>query len=106
MVDVVEKGTGQAAAVAGLSIAGKTGTARKVINGQYVTGAYSSSFVGFFPAENPEILISIVVGYPKGGEISGGKVAAPSFARMAPKIAQRLDVHMSRPEILSVRRPE
>jgi len=60
MTRVVEEGTGQAAAVPGLPIAGKTGTARKVINQQYVPGAYCSSFIGCFPSEDPEVLISVV----------------------------------------------
>ncbi len=108
MVDVVDIGTGKNAAVPGLRIAGKTGTARKVINGQYVDGAYSSSFVGFFPADKPEVLISVVVGYPKGGKFGGGVVAAPAFARIARKVAQQLDVVVERvpAPIISVRRPE
>ncbi|MEM6884639.1 MAG: penicillin-binding protein 2 [Verrucomicrobiota bacterium] len=106
MVDVVEYGTGTKAAVPGVRVAGKTGTARKFINGQYVEGAYSSSFIGFFPAENPEVLISVVVGYPKGGEYGGGVVAAPSFGRMARKIAQHLDVVTEPASIMTARRPE
>jgi len=102
----VDYGTGTNAAVPGIRIAGKTGTARKVINGQYVDGAYSSSFIGFFPAENPEILISVVVGYPKGGKYGGGVVAAPSFGRIARKVAQHLDVDVTRAQIMTARRPK
>ncbi|MEM1159004.1 MAG: penicillin-binding protein 2 [Verrucomicrobiota bacterium] len=106
MVDAVNYGTGIQAAVPGIRIAGKTGTARKVINGQYMDGAYSSSFIGFFPAENPQILISVVVGYPKGEEYGGGVVAAPAFGRMARKVAQHLDVETSRSTVLSAWRTE
>ncbi|MDZ4789288.1 MAG: penicillin-binding protein 2 [Blastochloris sp.] len=98
MKHVVEEegGTGKAARVKDFTAAGKTGTAWKIVNGQYPKGVYYSSFVGFLPADNPEFLVSIVVDEPKArqsgkGNIPyGGKVAAPSFGRIATQVAEEL----------------
>lgn len=107
MVGVVEEGTGRSAAVPGLQLAGKTGTARKVINGQYMPGAYCSSFIGFFPAEEPEVLISVVVDYPKGDKYYASQVAAPVFGKIAERVARHLDVFIQEPEpVLTVRRDQ
>ncbi|MEM6821146.1 MAG: penicillin-binding protein 2 [Verrucomicrobiota bacterium] len=105
---VVSEGTGKAAAVSGLQIAGKTGTARKVINGQYAAGAYCSSFVGFFPAQAPEILVSVVVDYPKGDQYYSSQVAAPAFGRIASRIAQHLDIGLTQEPspVVTARRPQ
>ena len=58
---VVTDGTGSLAKVPGYSVAGKTGTAQKVVNGRYVKGVYVSSFIGFLPAEDPRVLIVVVL---------------------------------------------
>jgi len=79
---VVTDGTGRAAAVSGLRIAGKTGTAQKTINGTYARGKYRASFVGFFPADDPQVAIVVILDEPsKSGY--GGVVAAPIFGRIA-----------------------
>ena len=83
---VVEKGTGVDAKIAGFSIAGKTGTAQRLVNGEYSSGAHNSSFVGYFPAEDPVILIAVIVDNPKSGEYYGGKVAAPIFQKIATRV--------------------
>jgi cell division protein FtsI (penicillin-binding protein 3) len=79
---VSEKGTASRAQVEGLRIAGKTGTARKVKNGRYAPGAYRASFVGFFPADDPEVALLVVMDEPEGAYY-GGAVAAPVFQRIA-----------------------
>lgn len=104
MCAVVDEGTGAAGAVPGLRIAGKTGTARKVIAGQYAPGAYYSSFVGFFPAENPQVVVSIVVDYPKGDKYYASQVAAPSFSRIATRVARHLDVIQEERPVITARR--
>ena len=85
--DVVEHGTGVKARIDGIRIAGKTGTAQqynpKVRS--YRTGRYVASFVGFFPAENPEFAMIVVVFEPKKGYY-GGQVAAPIFRNIAYQI--------------------
>jgi cell division protein FtsI (penicillin-binding protein 3)/stage V sporulation protein D (sporulation-specific penicillin-binding protein) len=75
----VEGGTGKAARVNGIPVAGKTGTAQLAASGTYVKGRYASSFVGFWPYEKPEYLLLIVLGEPKGSKYYGGEIAAPVF---------------------------
>ncbi|MCK5457114.1 MAG: penicillin-binding protein 2, partial [Melioribacteraceae bacterium] len=85
MKEVVEDGTGTEAYISGLSIGGKTGTTQKLINKQYSNKEYNSSFVGFFPVEDPQIVILIVVSSPEVGRY-GGKVAAPIFHEITKRI--------------------
>ena len=91
---VSEEGTAEAAQVPGYEVAGKTGTARKVVQGNYAEGKYRSSFIGFLPADKPEFLISILVDEPKGKVYYGGKVAGPSFKNIATQVAEQL--HLNR----------
>ena len=78
---VVGKGTGTAAAIPGVSAAGKTGTAQKLKNGSYHQGAYVSSFVGFFPADKPKIAAIVVIDEPTTAYYAS-MVAAPVFSRI------------------------
>lgn len=78
MISVTQKGgTGQAGAVPGYDVAGKTGTARKAINGHY-EGKYVASFVGFAPAKNPRLIVAVSIDEPVGSYY-GGTVAGPVF---------------------------
>ncbi len=85
---VVERGTGTEARMDEVKIAGKTGTSQKIVNGEYSKQFYTSSFIGYFPAENPQIVISVVVDAPMAGQIYGGKVAAPVFKKIAERLIQ------------------
>ncbi|MDX1439493.1 MAG: penicillin-binding protein 2, partial [Rubricoccaceae bacterium] len=92
---VSEDGTAELAGVEGLRVAGKTGTARTATGGSY-SRRYRSSFVGFFPVEEPEVAILVVYDNPQNGYY-GGTVAAPVFGRIArrwvgtfPSIAERV----------------
>lgn len=93
---VSDKGTAAGAAVAGFTIAGKTGTAQKVDpNGGYDRGKYVVSFTGFMPYERPEFVGLVVLDDAKTKtpeENYGGKVAGPIFARIAEKAARYLDL--------------
>ncbi len=83
---VAEKGgTGEAANVPGFKVAGKTGTALKTkTDGKgYVSGAYVSSFAGYFPADKPEIVAYVVVDNPRENGKYASQVAAPLFAEIA-----------------------
>ena len=80
MKKVVEEGTGRMARVQGISIAGKTGTAQKAVEGKY-TNHYHSIFVGFFPSDDPKYTILVHIDDPKG-EYLGGEVAAPLFSKI------------------------
>ncbi len=82
---VSDSGTGEFAQVDGLSIAGKTGTAKKVVNGRY-TNKYRGSFVGFFPVEDPKYVCLILLDEPKPVGY-GGYTAGPIFRQIATRIA-------------------
>jgi cell division protein FtsI/penicillin-binding protein 2 len=86
LTGVVERGTGADAKVEGVTVAGKTGTAQRLVDGKYSNNSHNGSFVGFFPAEDPQVLITVILNNPKSGEFYGGKVAAPIFKRIAEKI--------------------
>jgi len=80
---VVEAGgTASEVEVPGYQLAGKTGTAEKAENGGYSETDYVASFVGFAPAEDPELLVAVIVDEPLY-EHSGGAVAAPVFGEIA-----------------------
>lgn len=89
---VVVRGTGTKAALDGYTVAGKTGTAAKLINGVYSQTAYNASFVGFVPSRNPVLTIVVVVDTPRGGAYFGGDVAAPIFNRIAQAALRQLHV--------------
>ena len=74
-------GTAQEASVPGYTLAGKTGTAEKPENGTYSKTDFVASFIGFAPAHNPRLLVSVMVDEPRG-DIYGGTVAAPAFERI------------------------
>ena len=106
MVKAMTDGTGKRAALPGYTVAGKTGTARKhVENKGYVEGRYVVSFMGFFPAENPELLGLIVIDDPKSEDLDlyGGTIAAPAFKSIAREAATILGINPDRPEELTSR---
>ncbi len=76
LVGVVEDGTGTRAGLSTFAVAGKSGTTRAWSNGSYEEGAYFSSFVGFFPAEDPQMVIMVKLDRPEGA-FYGGATAAP-----------------------------
>jgi cell division protein FtsI (penicillin-binding protein 3) len=84
MEKVVEEGTGERAKVAGYTVAGKTGTAKKLVNGSYRGHSdYNVSFVGFVPSRKPAFTIVVVVDSPHRVSPYGGVVAAPIFQKIA-----------------------
>jgi len=99
---VSDAGTAEGAQVPGYEVAGKTGTARKVVGGEYAVGKYRSSFIGFLPAEKPEFLVSILVDDPKGKVYYGGLVAGPAFKNIATQVAEQL--HLNRGASVVARR--
>jgi len=88
---VSPEGTAPKAALEHYVVAGKTGTAQKAENGHYVHDKFFSSFVGFFPADNPELCISIMLDEPKQGYY-GGQTAAPVFKQIAERAANYLNI--------------
>ncbi len=87
---VSSDGTAPKAALDHYTVAGKTGTAQKVEGGAYVR-KYVASFIGFFPADNPELCISIVLDEPREGYY-GGQVAGPVFKEVAERAANYLNI--------------
>ena len=84
MEGVVERGTAKRAQIAGFTIAGKTGTAQKLVNGSYRGhGQYNASFVGFVPSRDPLVAIVVVIDSPRAHGYYGGLVAAPVFKNIA-----------------------
>jgi len=90
-------GTAAQAALEYYDVAGKTGTAQKAGRGGYMPGKYFSSFIGFFPADNPELCISIVLDEPQHGYY-GGQVAAPVFRQFAELAANHLNIRPDKTE--------
>jgi cell division protein FtsI/penicillin-binding protein 2 len=93
---VSPEGTAPKAGLEGFDVAGKTGTAQKIENGQYVS-KYYSSFIGYFPASNPEISILVSLDDPSGGAFYGGSVAGPVFRAVAEKVAEYLGMEPQTP---------
>jgi cell division protein FtsI (penicillin-binding protein 3) len=99
MQDVVCSGTASRAAVEGLLIAGKTGTAFKAAdNGTYYDEdgdrVYYASFVGFFPADDPQVTVLVALDEPpaRSGDRFGGTAAAPVFADLTPTLIHELGI--------------
>jgi cell division protein FtsI (penicillin-binding protein 3)/stage V sporulation protein D (sporulation-specific penicillin-binding protein) len=91
---VMTEGTGMAVDMPGYQIAGKTGTAQKLIDGRYSDRNHVGSFTAFFPASAPRVVITVIVdnGHPSKGVAYGGVVAAPSFKNLAGKLIPYLDI--------------
>jgi cell division protein FtsI (penicillin-binding protein 3) len=75
-------GTASEVSVPGYTLAGKTGTAEVAVDGGYSDSQYVASFVGFAPAQDPQLLVAVVVDEPQGSYY-GGVVAAPAFGEIA-----------------------
>jgi cell division protein FtsI (penicillin-binding protein 3) len=87
MEGVVEEGTGKTARIEGYTIAGKTGTAAKLVDGAYSKQKYNASFIGFFPSRKPRYAIIVVIDSPSTGPYYGGLVAAPVFKKIGEAVA-------------------
>jgi cell division protein FtsI (penicillin-binding protein 3) len=91
MQGVTEDGTAKLAAIPGYPVAGKTGTAQKVTAGRYDPSKYLAAFVGIVPADNPRVVIAVMVDEPHGVHY-GGVVAAPVFKEIAEAALRYLGV--------------
>ena len=92
MEQIVEDGTATYARVAGYTIAGKTGTASKLVNGRYSNTDYYASLVGFLPSRNPVATIIVVIDSPHARGYYGGPIAGPVFQRIAEATLRHLGV--------------
>jgi cell division protein FtsI/penicillin-binding protein 2 len=90
---VSREGTARRAELPGYAVAGKTGTSRKIIDGQYSTTNHFGSFSGFFPANDPKVVITVVVDDANvTGPAYGGVVAAPTFRRIGEKLIPHMAI--------------
>ena len=93
--NVVSLGSGRNAYIEGYRVAGKTGTAQKVKDGKYMVGNYITSFIGFMPADDPEVVIYIAIDNAKGITQYGGTVAAPIARNVLLDIIDIMDIEPS-----------
>jgi cell division protein FtsI (penicillin-binding protein 3) len=91
-------GTATLAQVLGYTVAGKTGTSRKLVGGRYVDNKHMSLFVGFAPATAPRLIVAVMVDEPKGGSYYGGTVSAPVFSSIMTGSLRLLGVSADAPD--------
>ncbi len=89
---VVANGSGRGAYVDGLRVAGKTGTAQKAVDGAYKDGEYIVSFIGFAPADDPELLVYVAIDSPKNAVQFGGVIAAPIVGNIIEEAAPLIGI--------------
>ena len=99
MHGVVDSGTAKLAEIEGMNIGGKTGTSQRLVNGLYSNKSHVASFVGFFPVEDPKVLILVILDAPTRGYY-GGSTAAPIFRSIAMRIINSSSEFAKRPEPL------
>ena len=87
----------KAAQVQAYRVAGKSGTARKIVDGKYSQSRYRGSFVGFAPVSNPRIVVAVTVDEPSSGVYYGGRVAAPVFAQIVSSTLRIMGVEPDAP---------
>ncbi|WP_417900631.1 stage V sporulation protein D [Bacillus haimaensis] len=96
---VVAQGTGRNAFVEGYRVGGKTGTAQKVLNGRYMENNHIVSFIGFAPADDPQIVVYLAIDNPKGTVQFGGVVAAPVVGNIMEESLSALGVEKRKGQI-------
>ena len=95
--------------ISGFQVAGKTGTTQKIIDGKYSSSHHVASFSGFFPADNPKAVITVVVDEPKmkKGRLGyGGSVAGPSFKNIASRLISYFGIQPKSKELSLIREPK
>jgi cell division protein FtsI (penicillin-binding protein 3) len=92
MEKVVTDGTAKAATLVSYTVAGKTGTADKLVNGRYSSSQQNVSFVGFVPSRDPVMTVIVMVDSPRVGGDTGGAIAAPIFKRIADASMRQLGI--------------
>ncbi len=109
MEQVVEAGTAKAARLDGYTVAGKTGTAEKLIDGRYSNSEHNTSFVGFVPSNAPALTIIVLLDTPRAHGNTGGVTSAPIFQKIATASLRHLGVLPNKnpqPPVMVARRAE
>lgn len=91
LAGVCDDGTGKKARIRGMRVAGKTGTAQKVVNGRYSETDYMASFAGFLPAYKPELAMIVVYDSPQPVHY-GAQISAPVFSKIAEQAVRYLGI--------------
>lgn len=99
-------GTAPKAQILGYRVAGKTGTAQKVENGNYAEGKFVASFIGMAPASNPRLIMAVMIDEPSAGQYYGGAVAAPVFSTVMSGALRMLAIPQDAPNNNIVIPPE
>lgn len=90
---VLPGGTATKAAISQIEVAGKTGTTQKIVNGKYSSNHHIASFSGFFPASDPQIVMTVVVDEPRLSTVGyGGVIAAPAFKKIGEQLISYLTI--------------
>jgi cell division protein FtsI/penicillin-binding protein 2 len=104
LVDVVgPEGTARKAKIENFRVAGKTGTTQKIVDGRYSHTQHVASFSGFFPADKPALVITVIVDHPKFDGLGyGGSVSGPAFRNIASACINHLGIRPSGPDVNSI----
>ena len=92
LVVAVNEGTGKNARVQGFNVGGKTGTARKLLDGKYTSKVHMALFAGIIPADAPQLVSVVVIDEPRGKHYTGGQVAAPVFSEIMNEATRLLNI--------------
>lgn len=92
MEEVVERGTARVARVPGYTLAAKTGTAAKVVDGRYSKSLYNASLAGFVPSRSPVATILVTIDSPRVGGYYGSQAAGPVFKRITENVLRHFGV--------------
>lgn len=109
MESVVTEGTAKGARLVNYTVAGKTGTADKLVNGRYSPAQQNVSFIGFVPSRNPVMTVIVMVDSPRIGGDTGGAIAAPIFKHIAAASLRMMGVTPTinpQPPVLVARRSD
>ena len=109
MESVVTEGTAKGARLVNYTVAGKTGTADKLVNGRYSPSQQNVSFIGFVPSRNPLMTVIVMIDSPRIGGDTGGAIAAPIFKHIADASLRMMGVTPTinpQPPVLVARRSD
>jgi cell division protein FtsI (penicillin-binding protein 3) len=99
---VSKGGTGGSAQLANYELAGKTGTARRVVNGRYAPGEYTASFAALFPADHPQLVVIVKIDNPSIGSYYAASTAAPATRSMLEQALAARQIAIDRSQLVTV----